>query len=88
MDDDLPVNVIQDLYLEGVQGVMSVFIDLSLNYVPHEISKVLHSSELGGHISFNQSSIMLAFSQSCVCITIGTSLGSEQSFLSFWLLVS
>ncbi len=40
MDDDLPVNVghyIQDIGLEEAQGVMRVFVDLSLNYVPHEI---------------------------------------------------
>ena len=39
-DDDLLVNVghyIQDLDLEGGQGVMRVFIDLSLNFASHEI---------------------------------------------------
>ncbi len=41
-DDDLPVNVghyICDLGLEGGQGVMRLFIDLSLIYAPHEYSK-------------------------------------------------
>ncbi len=39
-DDDLPVNFghyNQDLDIEGGQGVMRVFIDLSLNYTPHKI---------------------------------------------------
>ncbi len=39
-DDNLPVNVchyIWDLGIEGGQGVMRVFIDLSINYTPHEI---------------------------------------------------
>ena len=39
-DDDLPVNFDhcnQDLGIEGGQGVMRVFIDLSLNFAPHEI---------------------------------------------------
>jgi hypothetical protein len=51
-----------DLGLEGGQGVMRVFIDLSINYAPHEITKRLKSFEQGGHISFNQWSIRLAFS--------------------------
>jgi hypothetical protein len=39
-DDDLLVNFghyNQDLGIEGGQGVMRVFIDLSLNFAPHEI---------------------------------------------------
>jgi hypothetical protein len=39
-DDDLPVNVgpyIHDLGLEGGQGVMWTFIDLSLNFAPIKI---------------------------------------------------
>ncbi len=52
---------------------MRAFIDLSLNYAPHEIIKRLQSGELGGYISSNQWSIRLAFSQFWVCITVGTS---------------
>ena len=40
MDDDLPVHVdhyLRDLGPEGGQGVVRLFIDLSLNYAPHEI---------------------------------------------------
>ncbi len=39
-DDDLPVNsghYNQDLGIEGGQGVIRVFIDLSINFPPHEI---------------------------------------------------
>jgi hypothetical protein len=39
-DDNLPVHVshsLQDLGPKGGQGVMRVFIDLSLNFAPHEI---------------------------------------------------
>jgi hypothetical protein len=41
---------------------MRASIDLSLNFAPHEISEGLQSVELGGHISFNQWTIRLAFS--------------------------
>jgi hypothetical protein len=49
MNDDLLVKVghyIRGHDLEGGQGVMRAFIDLSLNYAL--------PVELGGHISFNQ----------------------------------
>jgi hypothetical protein len=39
-DDSLPVNVghyIWDLGFDGGQGIMRVFIDLSMNYAPQEI---------------------------------------------------
>jgi hypothetical protein len=39
-DDNLPVNsghYNQDLGIVGGQGVMRVFIDISLNFAPHEI---------------------------------------------------
>jgi hypothetical protein len=39
-DDDIPINVgnyNQYLGIERGQGVMRVFIDLSLNFAPHEI---------------------------------------------------
>ncbi len=39
-DDGLPVHVslyLRDLGPEGGHGVMRVFIDLSLNFAPHEI---------------------------------------------------
>ncbi len=38
IDDDLPVHVnhyLQDLGPKGGQGVMRLFIDLSLKYAPH-----------------------------------------------------
>jgi hypothetical protein len=41
---------------------MRASIDLSLKFAPHEISEGLHSVELGGHISFNQWTIRLAYS--------------------------
>jgi hypothetical protein len=44
----LVITYIQDLYLEGGQGVMRVFIDLSLNYVPHEIIKIVAFWLAGG----------------------------------------
>ncbi len=66
---------------------MRVFIDLSINYAPHEITKRLKSFEQGGHISFNQWSIRLAFSQSWLCMTMGTSSWSEHSYLPFWQFV-
>jgi hypothetical protein len=43
---------------------MRLFIDLSLNFAPHEIiKKKLQSWELGGKISFDQWFFRLAFSQ-------------------------
>ncbi len=39
-DDDLPVHVshfLRDLGPEGGLGVLRVFIDLSLNFAPHEM---------------------------------------------------
>ncbi len=64
---------------------MRAFIDLSLKYAPHEIIKGLQSVGLGGHISFNQWSTRLAFSQSMLCMTMGTSSWSEHIYLSFCL---
>ncbi len=55
--DDLPAHVghyLRDLGSEGGQGVIRLFIDLSLNFAPHEIIKGLQSCELGGKISFDQ----------------------------------
>ena len=66
---------------------MRASIDLSLNFAPHEISEELQSVELGGHISFNQWTIRLAFIQTWLCMTMGTSSWSEHSYLSFWLFV-
>ena len=57
MNDDLPVKVghyIWDHGLEGGQGVFRLFINLSLNFAPHEITKGLQSFELGGQISWDQ----------------------------------
>jgi hypothetical protein len=42
MNDELPVHVghyLQDLGSEGGQGAIRLFIDLSLNFAPHKISK-------------------------------------------------
>jgi hypothetical protein len=64
-NDDLPVKVSHYIWghdLEGGQSDMRASIDLSLNFAPHEISEGLQSVELGGHISFNQWTIRLAFS--------------------------
>ncbi len=58
MNDELPVHVghyLQDLGPEGGQGVMRLFIDLSLSNSHHiEESKGIQSGELGGQISFDQ----------------------------------
>jgi hypothetical protein len=57
MNDKLPVLVghyLQDLGPEGGQGVVRLFIDLSLKFAPIEESKGLQSGELGGQISFDQ----------------------------------
>ncbi len=65
MNDDLPVKVGHYIWghdLEGGQSDMRASIDLSLNFALHEISEGLQSVELGGHISFNQWTIRLAFS--------------------------
>jgi hypothetical protein len=40
VDDDIPVHegqYLRDLGPEGGQGVIRLFIDLSLNFAPHEI---------------------------------------------------
>ena len=66
---------------------MRASIDLSLNFALHEISEGLQSVELGGHISFNQWTIRLAFSQTWLCMTMGTSSWSEHIYLSFCLFV-
>ena len=66
MNDDIPVkfgHYIWDHGLEGGQGVMRPFINLSLNFAPHQITKGLQSFELGGQISLDQGSFRLAFSQ-------------------------
>jgi hypothetical protein len=65
-DDDLPFHVshyLRDLDPEGGQGVMRLFIDLSLKYAHMTGSKGLQSGELGGQISCDQWFFMLAFSQ-------------------------
>ena len=49
---------------------MRAFIDLSLKYAPHEITKGLQSFELGGQISFYQGSFRLAFSQSWAILAL------------------
>jgi hypothetical protein len=41
---------------------MRASINLSFNFAPHEISEGLQTVELGGHLSFNQWTIRLAFS--------------------------
>jgi hypothetical protein len=64
MNDDLPVKVGHYIWnhgLEGGQGVFWLFINLSLNFAPHEITKELQSFELGGQISLDQWSFRLAF---------------------------
>ena len=66
---------------------MRASIDLSLNFATHEISEGLHSVELGGHIAFNQWTIRLAFSQTWLCMTMGTSSWSKHIYLSFCLFV-
>ncbi len=73
MNDDLPVKVghyIWDHGLEGGQGVMRLFINLSLNFAPHEITKGLQSFELGGQISMDQWSFRLAFSLSWAILAV------------------
>ena len=67
MNDNLPVKVGHYIWvhcLEGGQSVFRLFINLSLNFAPHEITKGLQSFELGGQISLDQWSFRLAFSQS------------------------
>ncbi len=66
---------------------MRASIDLSLNFALHEISEGLQSVVLGGHISFNQWTIRLAFSQTLLCMAMGTSSLSEHIYLSFCLFV-
>ncbi len=66
---------------------MRASIDLSLKFASHEISEGLHSVELGGHISFNQWTIRLAYSQTWLCMTMGTSSWSEHIYLSFCMFV-
>ncbi len=49
---------------------MRPFINLSLNFAPHEITKGLQSFELGGQISLDQWSFRLAFSQSWAILAV------------------
>ncbi len=86
MNDDLPVMVghyIWDHGLEGGQGVFRLFIDLSLNFAPHEITKGLQSFELGGQISLDQWSFRLAFSQSWGSLAMFW-VARPQNSLSLW----
>jgi hypothetical protein len=53
-----------------VQCVMRLFIDLSVNFAPHEIIEGLQSWELGGQISLDQWSFMVVFSQSWVILAL------------------
>jgi hypothetical protein len=85
--NDLRQLNLQGADLEGGQSDMRASIDLSLNFAPHEISEGLQSVELGGHISFNQWTIRLAFSYTWLCMTMGTSSWSEHIYLSFCLFV-
>ncbi len=66
MYDDIPVkfgHYIWDHGPEGGQGAMRLFINLSLNFAPHEIIKRITIFWTGRPDSLDQWSFMMAFSQ-------------------------